>query len=166
MSISGPPVPITAAHATGKFDCGDPALDRWLHERALTNHVAGYTRVRVLIQDDSIVGFYGLAAASIAPDGLPRTVRGGQPPDPIPAFLISRLAVDRQLKGRGLGADLLRHAIVTCMRAAELIGSRLIMVHAANPMAADFYAHYDFRPTRSDPLLLVQALQPLTQAGR
>jgi GNAT superfamily N-acetyltransferase len=76
-------------------------------------------------------------------------------PEPVPAILLSRLAVDRKDQGLGLGKDLLRDAIVRSVEAADLIGARALLVHALNDNAREFYAHFDFEPSPTDPLHLM-----------
>lgn len=160
----GPPLAITAAHDTSAFDCGDVILNAWLRERALRNHLARYTHVRVLAERSRVVGYHGVSAASLVAEVVPRSVRGSQPPDPIPGFLIARLAVDLTWQGRGIGADLLHDALERCLAASTIVGARLVAVHASNESAASFYASYDFVPTRADPLLLVQSIERVEKA--
>lgn len=162
----GPPVAITAAHDTQAFDCGDLILNNWLRERALRNHLGKYTHVRVITAGERIVGYHGVSAASLVTEIVPRSLRGGQPPNPIPAFLIGRLAVDRSWQGRGLGADLLHDALQRCLAASAIVGARLVAVRASDEIVASFYAAYDFIPTRNDPLLLVQSIERVEKAVR
>ncbi|MCW8309199.1 hypothetical protein AruPA_19380 [Acidiphilium sp. PA] len=41
-----------------------------------------------------IVGYYGLAPTAIVSSTLPRAIRTGQPPDPVPCILLGQLATD------------------------------------------------------------------------
>ena len=59
--------------------------------------------------------------------------------DPVPVVLLGRLAVDRRWQGRGLGADLLRDAVLRALSAGETIGVRAILVHAISDDAKAFY---------------------------
>lgn len=86
-------------------------------------------------------------------------------PDPIPAFLLGRLAVDQRHQGCGLGANLLRDAIRRCLTASEIIGSRVLLVHAASPEAKTFYEHLDFEPSPTDPLHLLLVLEDAIRNG-
>ena len=76
-------------------------------------------------------------------------------PEPVPAILLSRLAIDRREQGNGLGKHLLRDAIARSVRAADLIGVRALLVHAVNQQARSFYTRFDFEPSPTDPLHLL-----------
>ena len=83
MTISGPE-PLTAAHIVSEFSCGKPSLDRWLKVRALDNQEKGFTAVLVVHEAGRVVGYYGLAPTAVLPSTLPRSIRTGQPPSPVP----------------------------------------------------------------------------------
>lgn len=66
-------------------------------------------------------------------------------PDPIPVILIGRLAVDSRFKSEGLGRSLLADALAKGLEAANLVGSRAILVDALNESAVAFYQQYGFK---------------------
>jgi GNAT superfamily N-acetyltransferase len=76
------------------------------------------------------------------------------PSHPIPAVLLARLAVDQSVQGHGLGSFLLRDATARTLAAAAELGIRVMLVHALNQSARDFYAHHGFEPSRTDPMNL------------
>jgi predicted N-acetyltransferase YhbS len=158
------PEPISAEHRTEDFDCGQPGLNDWLNRRALKNHVEGYTHVRVTAYEGQVVGYYGIASATVIAGAMPRNVRGGQPPDPVPAILIGRFAVDRDWQGKGLGQFLFRDALLRCVAAADLIGARAVIIHALDAKAAAFYSRFGFIATSAEPLTLYQAVQRIRDA--
>ena len=157
MSGYSAPRPIGEHDVVADFDSGEPSLDKYLQGRALANHVEGASRCLVTCRDGRVVGFYALASAAVARAGTPGRVRRNMP-DPVPAILLSRLAIDRKEQGQGLGAALLRDAITRAVAAAEIIGVRALLVHALHEQARAFYAHFDFEPSPTDPqhlLLLI-----------
>ena len=158
------PEPITALLGSDGFDCGQTSLNDWLTKRALKNHLEGYTHVRVIAESGQVIGYYGLASATVIPDAMPRAERGGQPPDPAPAILIGRFAVDRKRQGQGLGRILFRDALVRCLAASDMVGARAVVIHALDPKAAAFYRTYDFVATLTDPLTLYQSMQRIRAA--
>lgn len=158
------PEPIAAEHGTQDFDCGQLSLNDWLNRRALKNHVEGYTHVRVVTHEGQIIGYYGIASATVIAGALPRNVRGGQPPDPVPAILIGRFAVDRNWQGKGLGQILFRDALLRCVAAADLIGARAVIIHSLDAKAAAYYARFGFIGSSTDPLTLYQAVQRIRDA--
>jgi predicted N-acetyltransferase YhbS len=76
------------------------------------------------------------------------------PRHPIPAVLLARLAVDRSVSGGGLGAWLLRDAMLRTLSAADELGMRVMLVHAIDDHARAFYQRFGFEPSPTDPLNL------------
>ena len=157
MPLSAPE-PLTAAHDVSAFSCGKPTLDHWLKTRALSNQEKGFTAVLVVHAASRVVGCYGLAPTAVVPSVLPRSVRTGQPPDPVPCLLLGQLATDTGWAGRGVGTGLVKHALERCVQAASLIGGRALMVNTVDPEAAAFWRRRGFLPSRDDPLLLFQPI--------
>ena len=123
MALSAPE-PLAAKHDVSGFTCGKPLLDRWLKTRALANQQKGFTAVMVVHDDLRVVGYYGLAPTAVVPGRLPRAIRTGQPPDPVPCLLLGQLATDTGWSGQGIGSGLLKHALQRCVAAASLVGGR------------------------------------------
>ncbi|MDX8462297.1 GNAT family N-acetyltransferase [Mesorhizobium sp. VK2B] len=157
MALSAPE-PLTALHDVSGFSCGKPALDHWLKTRALSNQEKGFTAVLVVQEAGRVVGYYGLAPTAVVPSILPRSIRTGQPPDPVPCLLLGQLATDTGWAGRGIGTGLVKHALQRCAQAAELIGGRALMVNAFDAEAAQFWQRRGFLPTRDDPLILFRSI--------
>ncbi len=157
MPLSGPE-PITASHDVSGFSCGKPALDRWLKTRALSNQEKGFTAVIVVHDDNRVVGYYGLAPTAILPSRLPRSIRTGQPPDPIPCLLLGQLAIDERWVGKGIGTGLVKHALQRCVAAASLIGGRALIVNAVDNEAASFWTRRGFIASKDDPLILFRSM--------
>lgn len=105
-----------------------------------------------------VIGFYGLAPTAVVPSLLPRSIRTGQPPDPIPCLLLGQLATDLQWAGHGIGTGLLKHALSRCVQAASLIGGRALMVNAVDDEAARFWSRRGFVATKDDPLILFRSI--------
>ena len=109
-----------------------------------------------------MVGFYASATAVVVrTEATTRAARNQ--PDPLPAMLLGRLAVDRNHQGKGLAAALLKHFLLKALEVAELTGLRLVLVHAKDSQAAGFYRHNGVEPSRVDDLtlmLLIKDIQP------
>ncbi len=132
-------------HDSQVFECGVRELDDWLHHTALTAAAAGTAATWVLCRGRRVVGYYALAMGSVEHEGAPSRLRRGQP-DPVPVLLIARLAIDRSEQGHGLGADLLRDALLRSLTGARHYGARAIIVDAIDDAAAGFYARFGFLP--------------------
>jgi GNAT superfamily N-acetyltransferase len=148
------PEHITPAHDVAAFDSGIPALDDWLKRRALANEEAGGSRTYVVCAGSRVVGYYALATGGVAQEAATGRVRRNMP-DPVPVMVLARLAVHRTYQDRGLGAGLLRDAILRILQAAELGGIRAILVHAISAEAKRFYERHGFVESPTDPMTLM-----------
>lgn len=157
MPISAPE-PLSDLHDLSQFTCGKPSLDNWLKQRALPNHRRGFTAVMVVHDGGRVVGYYGLAPTAIVPTAMPRAIRTGQPPDPVPCLLLGQLATDTAWAGQGIGTGLLKHALERCVVAATLVGGRALVVNAVDGDAADFWARRGFVPSKDDPMILFRSM--------
>jgi GNAT superfamily N-acetyltransferase len=157
LALTGPE-PLSEAHDVSAFNCGKPTLDHWLQRRALSNQQKGFTAVLVVHDAGRVVGYYGLAPTAVVPSSLPRSIRTGQPPDPVPCLLLGQLATDVNWAGQGVGTGLLKHALQRCVAAAGLVGGRALMVNAVDDEAAAFWRRRGFIPSKDDPLVLFRSL--------
>jgi GNAT superfamily N-acetyltransferase len=170
LAISAPEV-LTPDHNLTGFDCGRPALNAWLSTRALANQRNGFTVVVVVVHDERrVVGYYGLSPTAVEPTILPRKVRTGQPPNPIPCLLLGQLAMDLAYAGRGIGTALVGHALERTVLGARLAGGRALLVRAIDEEAIEFWKRRGFLSSTADPYLLFRSLPDieasLKAAGR
>lgn len=105
-----------------------------------------------------VVGYYGLAPTAVVPTTMPRSIRTGQPPDPVPCLLLGQLATDSEWAGQGIGTGLLKHALERCVEAATLIGGRALVVNAVDEEATDFWQRRGFVPSKDDPMILFRSM--------
>jgi GNAT superfamily N-acetyltransferase len=159
------PEPLTAAHDVASFSCGKPALDRWLKTRALADQEKGFTAVVVVHEAGRVVGYYGLVPTAVLPATMPRGVRTGRPPNPVPCLLLGQLATDIGWAGRGIGTALLADALRRCVAGAALIGGRAVVVNALDEEAARFWARRGFLPSRDDPLVLFRSISDIAASS-
>lgn len=140
------------------FDCGSEAQTRWLRTVARTAQVARTAVVYVvtLVGERRVVGYYALAAASVAHADAPPALLRSSGRSPVPVILLARLGVDRTSQGRGLGTALVKDAMLRAHGAAGTIGARALLVHAESAAARDFYLHLaESDASPSDPLHLM-----------
>jgi predicted N-acetyltransferase YhbS len=147
------PRPLAATDDLIKFDCGETSLNEWLRTQALQNSASGASRTFVTTEENRVVGYYALAAASVERRNAPGRIRRNQP-EMLPVILLARLAVDQTHQGRRVGSHLLRDAVLRTVRIADNAGVRALLVHALDQRAGDFYQHYDFMPSPTDELHL------------
>lgn len=159
-----PPETLHAGHDLSVFDCGEPALDRWLQRRALTNEGRGASRTYVACEDGGrVVGFYALASGAVShAEATGRTRRNM--PDPVPVMVLGRLAIDRSRRGEGLGRALVRDAILRTVQAGDIVGIRALLVHAKSEQARLFYERCGFTPSPVDPMTLMVTIRDAVKA--
>ena len=144
------PVLLTRSHDRNRFDCGVPALDEYLRQYALQNQKRHAARTYVATRGNRVVGYYTLAYGSVALEEAPSSVKAGLAKHPIPVILLARLAVDTSERGQGLGAGLLKDALLRTVQAAEIAGLRAMIVHAKDDSAKAFYERFGFEPSPID----------------
>lgn len=148
-------VPLTASHDLADFDCGEPALNDWLKQRALKNE-SRFSRTYVVCDENTVVAYFCISAGAVERAGAPGKVRRNAP-DTIPVSVIGRLAVSRAQAGRGLGADILADALRRIAVASQSIGIGAVVVQAKDDNAKRFYmacAEFIEYPTESRTLFL------------
>lgn len=91
----------------------------------------------------AVVGYYALAAGSVTHAEAASKVKRNMP-DPIPAIVLGRLAVHKNWMGQGIGAGLLKDAILRSIRSSEEIGVRVMLCHAIDEEAKKFYLKHGF----------------------
>ena len=134
------------------FDCGVSSLGSWLLDHARTAAASGSARTFVLTDNElgRVVGYHALTVASVSRENAAERVTKGMPRHEIPAVLLARLAVDSAVQGRGLGAWLLRDAMLRTVAVSEEVGIRALLVHAIDDSARAFYTRFCFEPSPTD----------------
>jgi GNAT superfamily N-acetyltransferase len=166
VSRFGDPELLSPGHILEGFDCGRASLNAWLIEHARSAATARSARTYVVLDSDQdrVVGFHALAAASVERDAATARAIKGMARYPIPVVLLARLAVDASVNGRGLGAWLLRDAMTRTVGASEAIGVRAMLVHAADENARRFYVRHGLESSRTDPLHLMIPVKDIIAA--
>jgi len=160
------PVLLSTDHIVEDFDCGTTVLNEWLQTKALHNQREGSSRTWVVLDGRLVAAFYASNTAVFMRSHATKRA-GRNQPDPLPAVLLGRLAVDTKYQGRGFAAALLKHFVIKSLEIAELTGVRLLLVHAMNETAQRFYLRHGFEPSPVDNLtlmLLVKDVRPSSSA--
>lgn len=148
-------------HAVEGFDCGQEPLNRFLIRHALQSQRAGAAQTYLSLGNDTVVGFYTLVVGEIAYDDAADRLKKGLARHPVPVMVLARLAVSTIWQGRGLGAGLLKDAILRTLQAAEIAGIRAIVAHAKDDAARRFYERFEFTSSPTDPLHMSVLLNDL-----
>jgi GNAT superfamily N-acetyltransferase len=149
----GDPEPLGPDHVLEGFDCGRASLNVWLARYGRQAAAVESARTYVILdaQQARVVGYHALTAAGLERDSATARIVKGMPQYPIPVVLLARLAVDLSVAGRGLGAWLLRDAMMRTLAAAETIGVRAMLVHAIDEDAAAFYLRHGLEASPTEP---------------
>jgi GNAT superfamily N-acetyltransferase len=101
----------------------------------------------------TVAGFYSLVVGSVEPSAAAsRVVKG-----------LARLAIDRKHQGIGLGRALLKDALLRTVQAADIAGIRAVLVHVKDDAARNWYLHWGFEPSPTDPYHLFLLLKDLVK---
>ena len=156
------PEPLGKHHHLDELQCGEAALDEWLKRHARDAQASDSARVFVATLEDggTVVGYFAIAAAQVAPeDATARALKGQPQARPVPTILLARLAVDQNHQGMGLGRSLLQDVLLRCADAADAIGARVLLVHAKHEAAKAWYMQFGFEQSPTDPLHLLMLLK-------
>ena len=113
----------------------EPALDEWLRRYAGQNRRRDAAATWVIVDADDELAAY----ASVAMTGIDRSAAADaltkSAPDPVPALLLGRLAVDRRYVGIGVGTALAMHVLATAVELNQKAACRAVVVTALNAAA-------------------------------
>jgi predicted N-acetyltransferase YhbS len=152
---------LQRSHAIDAFDCGRKPLNRFLVHSALQSQQAETSQTYVALEEHHVVGYYTLAVGKIDWENAPQLRTKSPAQQPVPVMLLARLAVATAWHGNGLGAGLLKDAILRTLHAARIAGIRVFAVHAKDDRARAFYEHFDFVLSPTDPYHLFRPLRDL-----
>jgi len=125
-------------------------LDEWLRRYAGQNRRRDTAATWVIADPDDVVVAYASVAMtgidrSAAPDALAKGA-----PDPVPALLLGRLAVDQRYASLGVGTALAAHVLATAVELNEKAACRAVIVTAINEQARTWWERFGFRPFAPD----------------
>jgi predicted GNAT family N-acyltransferase len=145
---------LSSEHNRASFSCGVDALEQASQD--MRRRVAS-CYVAIENEQDSIVGYYTLAAAGVALSDLPDAITKKLPRYPsVPVAILGRLAVDVTFQGRKLGAALLGNAIQRSLRSEIAVSG--VVVTAKDAQAEAFYRYHDFLNFGNNPRQLILSL--------
>jgi ribosomal protein S18 acetylase RimI-like enzyme len=141
------PAPLDPSrHDRSEFDSGEQALDEWLRRYAGQNRRRDTAATWVIADEENTV----VAHASIAMTGIDRTAAPAslskQAPDPVPALLLGRLAVDRRYAGQGIGRALVAHVLASAIELNTQAACKAVVVSALNTRAQSWWESLGFHP--------------------
>lgn len=136
---------LTKEHDRAGFDCGNQALNHFISHLA-SQMIKRHETVIYVAHDQTkaVVGYYTLSAMQIDAQDDPKLLAKQSKHLPIPCVLLGRLAVDKSYQGRGIGRDLLLHALRNVKVLSQSLGLAFVVVDAKDETAKAFYQVYGF----------------------
>ena len=153
-------------HDRATFDCGSAALDRYLHQQARQDAEKSVAAPFVLTTPPAlgVLGYYTLSASMMKASELPDALARKLPRYPqMPVPLLGRLAVDKGMKGKGIGQFLLMDALRRSLEAAANIAAMAVLVDAKDDAAEAFYRHFSFLPLHQQPRRLFLPMRTVAE---
>ena len=143
MTSFEPPAQLAPGVGIKGFHCGDPVVDAWVERHSATARERGTAVIYAVKCGEDVAGFYTLSTHSVSRADS-RGWLSRNAPNQVPAVLLGMMGVDERYKGLGLGASLLRDAIVNAAKVAQIAGARALVVDPSSEVAAEFYGHFGF----------------------
>jgi len=131
-------------HDLEPFDSGESVLDEWLRRYAGQNRRRDTAATWVIADiNDAVVAYASIAMTGIDRSAAPELLAKGAP-DPVPALLLGRLAVDRRYANLGIGTALAAHVLATAVELNEKAACRAVVVTALNALARGWWERLGF----------------------
>jgi hypothetical protein len=147
-----------SVHQIARFDSGEPDLDAWLRDHAMGAARARVAQTFIWVAGggNEVVAYYSLSAHAVPRAEAPSRIGRGVP-DPVPAALLAKPALDRSLHGQRLGDLLLVDALTRVIDASQSGPAvRAIVLDAATDRGRALYARFGFvlAPGRDDRMIV------------
>jgi len=137
-------------HDRDQFDSGERVLDEWLRRYAGQNRRRDTAATWVIADADNVVVAYAsVAMTAIDRSAAPEVLAKGTP-DPVPALLLGRLAVDQRYSGLGIGTILATHVLATAVELNEKAACRAVTVTALTERTRTWWERLGFHPFDPD----------------
>ncbi len=155
-------------HVREIFDCGKPSLNDFVHSLVSQYEKRDLGRTYVAFQESSprVLGYYTLASGSVSAQSLPEKQGKKLPRHDVPVILLARLAVDRSVRGKGLGGILLRDALSRAVELSGKLGIHAVVVDAIDAEAKSFYERFGFPALTDNEMRLFLPVSTIRAAGK
>ena len=153
--VLSPPRRLLPEDDVSGFCSGVELVDTWFRKRARRAESAGTAVTYAVFDGRQPVGFYALASHSLERSQAFGWLARNTPKD-IPVILLGMLGVDQGYQGQGVGAGLLRDAILRSASAAEIIGAKAMVVDPVGDEARSFYERWGFVQATSDGRMMIR----------
>ena len=142
-------------HPRKGFDCGEPAVNDWLHALALQHQSKRLSITKVLLDSHgAIAGYYTVATGQVDFGDLPAEISRKLPRRTLPVAVLAWLGVSSSQQRNGRGGILLAQALRDCHVAGKTFAFVAVILDAIHDQAKSFYQHWDFAELPGHPYRL------------
>jgi GNAT superfamily N-acetyltransferase len=139
-------------HDREQFNSGEPVLDQWLLRYAGQNRRRDTAATWVIADaNDIVIAYASIAMTGIDRSAAPEVLAKGSP-DPVPALLLGRLAVDHRYVRLGIGTTMVAHVLATAVDLNDKAACRAVVVTALTDKARTWWERLGFHPFDPDQL--------------
>lgn len=157
-------LPWEARFDSSDFCCLEPALTEYLSGRGAARDMeTRQAAVYVLLEGETVMGYYTLSAASIDRRSFSARLKRELPYPQVAVTLLGRVAVHERLRGQGVGQALILHALKQAERHSRAVASYAVVLDAKNEKVAALYERLGFIRFRETPLRLFLPMATISQ---
>jgi ribosomal protein S18 acetylase RimI-like enzyme len=158
-------------HDRTGVESGEAILDEWLRRYTGQSRRRDTAATWVIVDTEDVVVAYASVAMTAVDRSAAPAELARQAPDPVPALLLGRLAVDRDYANLGIGTSLVAHVLATGVELNQNAACRAVVVTALNPAARGWWERLGFHsfdpqdPQQLDMYLMTSEIE-VTLGGR
>lgn len=159
-------VPFSPDYDASAFETLDEHLTAYLKEGRVQRDVnTGQAAVFLMIDEaDRVQGYFTLSSASVPRGEAFSGTQARKFPYPqVAVTLLGRVAIHKDLRGQGIGTDLILYALRQAARAAQTVASYAVILDAKNEKVAALHARLGFIPFKDQPLKLFLPMDTIRQ---
>lgn len=159
-------VALNQQHKRKPFDCGQDDLNRYLQQTAKQHQQKYISRTYVIVateQPETILGFYTMTLSEIAFHKLNLKDQKKLPKAPLPVARLSRLAINKNQQGKGIGRLLLVDAVLKTVKLLTNFAVVALVLDAKDKQVVAYYRKFGFIESQDQPLLLYLPVKTLKE---
>ncbi len=154
---------LCRGHPRRKFRCGQPLVDRWLATQALQHQEKHLSVTKVLLDsEESIAGYYTLAAGQVDFSDLPHEAVRHLPRCSLPVVVLAWLGVSSSRQRQGIGGRLLSQALRDCWGVGKSLAFVAVIIDCLDDSSKKFYQRWGFKEVPGRPHRLYLSTKRLT----
>lgn len=158
--------PLDSELDLGAFSCGHKLLDKFLKDKAATEHAAYKVRVFVACApgDKCPLGYYALTVTTLVGSEVSEAAASKFPKFNVPAIYLALIGVNKDHQSKGIGRLLMEDVLDRSLSIAENAGIWAVALDAVSEEVAKIYEGYGFERFVEGERKMYMALQTVRDA--